>query len=487
MTVKTPIYLLCISLCFVNAGCAADDATQPGALEALSDASLADALSPREADRDAAESEPAEGRAEDASGDESDLSLPETLEPPCTGTRRPVVAAHGFIASGDTWMPHARRFIANGYCRQDVHAFDWNSVSSFTGDSASHALDLGVFIDAIIAESGSPQVDLIGHSAGGGVAYDYLSSAENAAKVANYAHIGSMLMDGPAGPNGEVPTLNVWSEGDMAIDPKGDIEGATNLRQVDSDHYGVATNAETFEALFKHFNDGEEPERLEPEPVDTPRVWGRAVAFGENTPLQGELSLHAISKETGARAGEPLLSEAIEEGGHFGPVRLEADARYEFSVSGEGQRTVHYYAEPFWTDTPLFYLRGFPSAESLVGLLLDSLPFDDARAMLVVFSSSRALSYPSDSLKVDGVEVLNAENASPEKSTIALFLYDSDEDGESSYASIPLFQSFPFLAGVDIGLTLESDTRFSVALNGREIVVPGWPSESEGATVVVFE
>ena len=377
--------------------------------------------------------------------------------------------------------------MANGYCPQDIHAFDWNSVSSFTGESDEHSADLALFIDAILASSSRARVDLIGHSAGGGIGYDFLSNPAYASKVANYAHLGSMLQPGPAGPAGEIPTLNVWSEGDMAIDPKGDTEGATNLRQVEADHYGVATNAETFNALFKHFNEGQEPIRLEPEAQETPIISGRAVTFGENVPLSGSLAVYRVDAASGGRIGSALVDDEIAEGGHFGPLRLEAKQHYEFSVAGEGQRSVHYYMEPFWTDTALVYLRGFPGAESLVGLLLDSLPFDDTRSMLVVFSSSRALSYPSDSLKVDGVEVLNAENASPEKSTIALFLYDSDEDGESSYASIELFQSFPFLAGVDIGLTLESDTRFSVALNGREIVVPGWPSESEGATVVVFE
>ena len=109
-----------------------------------------------------------------------------------------------------------------------------------------------------------------------------------------------------------------------------------------------------------------------------------------------------------------------------------------------------------------------------------------SRSLLVVFSASRALTFGLDSLQVDGHEILSAENASPESSSIAFFLYDEDEDGETSLAPVELFQSFPFLAGVDMGLPVSAET-FTVTLNGRTVVVPAWPSDTEGATVVVFE
>ena len=408
-------------------------------------------------------------------------------EPTCTSTRRPVVAAHGFIASGDTWAPHARRFMANGYCRDDVRAFDWNSVSAFTGTSDVQVTELAEFIAHVLEETGAEQVDLIGHSAGGGIAYEYLADAGRAAKVANYAHVGSFPESGPAGPEGDVPTLNVWSEGDMAIDEKADIPGATNLRQVEADHYGVATNAETFAAIFAHFNAGEVPAVLEPNAVEAPMLWGRVVTFGENTPIAGELTVYGLDAATGGRVDEPVMSSAIPEGGYFGPLRVASGTPYEFRIQEPGNRPVHYYAEPYASDNPLVYLRGFPGEDSLVGLLLAGLPFDDARAMLVVFSSSRALTFGKDSLQIDGVEVLSADNAAPENSSIAFFFYDVDEDGESSYAPVELFQSFPFLAGVDMALTATPGRSFTIDLNGREVVVPAWPSETEGATVVVFE
>ena len=59
--------------------------------------------------------------------------------------------------------------------------------------------------------------------------------------------------------------------------------------------------------------------------------------------------------------------------------------------------------------------------------------------------------------------------------------------GITSMAPVELFQSFPFLVGADLALPASADGAFTVTLNGRSITVPAWPSESEGAVVVVFE
>ena len=84
-------------------------------------------------------------------------------------------------------------------------------------------------------------------------------------------------------------------------------------------------------------------------------------------------------------------------------------------------------------------------------------------------------------------QLLSDETASAANSSIAFFLYDVDEDGETSLAPNELFGGFPFLAGVDLALPASADGFFTIALNGREIVIPALPSDSEGASVVVFE
>ena len=487
---KTPLRLASLCASFVLFACASNGAesqTEPSDAE-TSPSSESDTAALEDVER-AEQASDTQDIPEDSDGPfEGDAtSMEEVMAPgPCESTRRPIVAAHGFIASGDTWAAHAQRFVANGYCWEDIVAFDWNSVSAFTGSSDASVPELSALIDTVLAERGADQVDLIGHSAGGGIAYTYLDDPANAAKVAHYAHVGSFPSEGPAGPEGEVPTLNVWSEGDLAIENKADIPGATNLKQVDADHYGVATNLATFEAIFAHFNEGELATVLEVPTEETPTIWGRAVTFGENIPIQGEMALYALDAATGARVGDPLAALSVPASGDWGPYDVVGGQPYELTIQQAGNRPVHYYTEPFQRSNGLVYLRGFPGANSMVGFLLAGLPFDDAQSMLVVFSSSRALTHGNDSLMIDGVEVLSPQTAAPENSSIAFFLYDADEDGESSLESIALFESFPFLVGIDMGLPASPDGHVTVTLNGRSVVVPAWPSDTEGASVVVF-
>ena len=165
----------------------------------------------------------------------------------CDTTYLPIVMCHGFLASGDTYAKQAQRFLQNNYCGVSVYVFDWNSLG---GGSNVEALD--AFIEGVLARTGASQVELAGHSAGGGLGYDYLADATRAAKVAHYVHLGSSPQTAPAGPNGEVPTLNIWSPYD-AIVAGADIPGAQNVQLAGKDHYEVATSLETFEAMFQFF------------------------------------------------------------------------------------------------------------------------------------------------------------------------------------------------------------------------------------------
>ena len=122
---------------------------------------------------------------------------PEVRDEPCL-EGRPIVLAHGFLASGDTWSPHARRLRANGWCSNRIVAFDWNTLNRTT----DHGAALDAVIDGALAATGATQVDLVGHSAGGGLAYTYLGQPERAAKVAHYVHVASTPQGAPAGPEG---------------------------------------------------------------------------------------------------------------------------------------------------------------------------------------------------------------------------------------------------------------------------------------------
>lgn len=419
--------------------------------------------------------------------DSVDLS---DLAAPCTDDERPIVFAHGFLGSGDNFANQIMRFNVNGYCHGSLWAFDWNTLNR----AINHNAALDRFIDAVLAETGAEQVDLMGHSAGGGLGYEYLADPVRAAKVAHYVHIASFVTEGPAGPEGApVPTLNLWSDGDLVIGEAGDIEGATNVMLDGVDHFAVATSAEAFEAMYAFLHDGAAPPEgsaIVPS-VERPLLGGRALTFGENVPEAGaSVEVYRVDPETGARASErPVARLTSDEAGYWGPFRGDATAYYEFRIeSADGGIPVHYYREPQVRTNPVIYLRTLPQRGSLVGILLASVPFEDEHAVLVTFTSNVALLAGRDSLTVNGFEVATEELAAADKTSIAFFYYDANENQESEHTSIPALATLgQFVAGIDAYFPAGEGETITATYNGRTLRAPAWPSGSEGAVVMMFE
>ena len=98
-----------------------------------------------------------------------------------------------------------------------------------------------------------------------------------------------------------------------------------------------------------------------------------------------------------------------------------------------------------------------------------------------------ALNSERDSLTINGLEVATDELASPDQTTIALFVYDSDADGETSAEAVSIFSNFPFLAGVDAHFGGGAGSTIDIVLNGRSIKTPAWPAGTSGVTIAVFD
>lgn len=425
---------------------------------------------------------------EDVDGDaarDADADPDADTSPECDAERRPIVMAHGFLASGDTWAPHAMRFASNGWCADRVFAFDWDTMDR----SFDAAAALETFIDDVLESTGAEQVDLAGHSAGGGLGYEYLADPDRAAEVAHYVHIGSFANDGPAGPeDAPVPTLNIWSPDDLVVEESGDIPGATNVSLPGQDHYAVATSEGSFEAIYRFVTDGEEPAVIAIAPTESIEVGGRVVSLGENrVPVGASVAVWPVSAEDGSRLGDaPDAVFDIAEDGRWGPYRTDADTHLELRVTGPDDFVpVSYYREPQPRSNPLVYLRTLPAPGSLAGVLVSVLPFDGDAGVLVVFSASRALIAERDSLSVDGDELLDEATAAPENTTIALFVYDADQDGESDRTTVGLFDTFPFLAGLDLHLAGDGGAT-QIALGERVLNVRRRPG-TEGAVIAVFD
>ena len=98
----------------------------------------------------------------------------------------PVVLVHGTLANMDDNWQAASPILANhGYC---VFAFNYGGASPTddfqgTGDIATSAGQLASFVNEVLAATGAPKVDLVGHSQGGMMPRYYISFLGGASKV----------------------------------------------------------------------------------------------------------------------------------------------------------------------------------------------------------------------------------------------------------------------------------------------------------------
>ncbi|MCB9789316.1 MAG: hypothetical protein H6744_21780 [Deltaproteobacteria bacterium] len=471
MTVRLLAHLGCALALTALAACASDggdvDATGP------------DAASPDSAD--GADAPAPDVASPDGAGDA------DATPASCRSGHRPVVFAHGLLAAGDTWAPHIQRFIENGYCPDELYRLDWNTLD-FDTDTAAAQLD--ALIAHALDVTGASQVELVGHSAGGGLGYTFTSAPERAALIAHYAHFASNVQDGPAGADGQIPTLNVWSEADAIIKDKGDIPGATNLTLADADHYEVATRPESFAALYAFFNDGEAPQTTEITPLEPIFVSGKVLALGENLPAaSATVRVYELDAATGARVGDAVAEVSVDADGAYGPIEVRSGRPHEFLVSGvtEGGQPLHYYREPFIRTNPAVYLRTLPGPDSLAGALLDSIPFSDPdQSIIVVFTASQATIAGRDTLTVDGTALSTEALASPARTAIAWFLYDADGDGQSGGTAVPQFASFPFLNAVDTWFE-PGGPPVAITFDGRTLVVPALRAGLDGPVIATFD
>jgi len=92
-------------------------------------------------------------------------SPPGSNDPNCKPTAAhpyPVVLVHGTFENQAMWAFVSPQIKAAGYC---VFSLDYGN--NATGDIPTAALQLGKFVDQVLAETDASKVDLVGHSQGG--------------------------------------------------------------------------------------------------------------------------------------------------------------------------------------------------------------------------------------------------------------------------------------------------------------------------------
>lgn len=372
------------------------------------------------------------------------LLIASTASAQCDTSLRPIVFIHGFLASGDTWSNAVHYFRQSGYCADQLYAFDWNSIA---GSGKKTEQQLAQFIDHVLTSTGAKQIDLVGHSAGGGLARNFLKDSQQASKVAHYVHIGSKKWTGSYDwfPNDRC--LTIFSSGDkVAGNSAGPTEGASNLALTEEDHYQVATGEASLKAMLQFFN----RDKKDFIPIGNGRkvsIAGKAVLLGDNQPMSGaQINIYPLKKNNGARKKAGAITGlTVADAGGWGPVIVKPGNPYEVELipADSSKRKISYFFPAFNHSDPLVYLRGIPEGNRMMAML-GTLPEKDDQSILVVYSATGAMIGGRDSVTVNGSPVCSPALTPASKTVISSFIFD-DGDSNSSGKVLRQFNSLPLL------------------------------------------
>lgn len=389
----------------------------------------------------------------------------------------PTIFVHGMLGSGDSWSKPVQLFKAQGYPENYLDVLDWNTLSPQRNLAAKK---LDSIINHILRVTGKDKVNLVGHSAGGGLVSSFIMSDSIAEKVNKYIHVGSGNLQTIT----KVSTLNLYSVDDLIV--RGTtIEGVENVQLSGLDHYEIATDSLAFAEMYRFFHGKSPKPVLRKTTSKTVSISGKVLVMGENSvPKNATLTIYPFNPENGKRLqNEPITEQKILNDGRWLPVEVDSSTYLEFVITPENGRAIHYFREPFTASNHLVYLRTLPTT-GMASMLFSGLPNNEQEAVLVIFSANKATITGRDFLAVNGVELTTPELASAQTTAIAHFVYDDKSDKISSGNAIALFGMMPFMNGID--LYLEVAKPIQLNFQNRQMVLPALPS-SDSVLVAVFQ
>jgi Lipase (class 2) len=391
--------------------------------------------------------------------------------------KTPIVFVHGFLASGDTWSKQYNRFLQNGYNSNQVQVFDWNT---FNGKGTDSVLNL--FVDSILKINKVPQLNLVGHSAGGSLGSQYCNNPLYSKKIAHYVHIGSNKLKKPVG-DSTIPTMIIYSTDDKVAQKAGDTKGAENIKFTTYDHYQVATSDSTFINMFRFFNK-QNPVLLFKDYKIEKKVKVRNLYFGTNEVLPNST---ATVLQYNATLGifEGLQKEYISNNLGWWDLKVNGLDKLNYALSIQPNvkaRKVTYFFEKIKTNK-VISLRAFNN-NSMVGMLLSQLPNDSIQPALCIFTSNQAIISGRDTLLINGIPISSAILTPANKTIIASFIYD-DGDKKSSINKHAVFAAAPFMNGIDVFIDALKDKNITIEYNGTTIKIPMLPSNKSISVVVL--
>jgi pimeloyl-ACP methyl ester carboxylesterase len=400
--------------------------------------------------------------------------------------QNPILFVHGIEGSGAQFESQKMRFMSNGYPERWIDEVDYNSTRAVADKS-----EVDQQIDAAIASlkqrTGKSKVDVVAHSLGTSVMYDYLTNGAMAAqRRANVAHY--INVDGQ-NQNPGVPTLAVWAGRGT---PGRHMDGAQNVTIPDQTHVQTCTSAESFVAYYE-FLTGHKPARDIVAQSGPIQVAGKALNFPQNTGLLGgTVQVWPLDADGGRTTAVPRASITISDGstggGAWGPVTVQAGRRYEFALVRPGLPTLHIYYEPFVRSDYTLRLLASDAIEAYVG--------DRPGSMSAVNIRYKELwgdqGAENDQLLINGLNVCTAVLCPISKQVNAFFAFDRNRDGQTDLSSPdPVLSSLPFIQGGDVYVPASSPpdgtASWQLISRGggpvRTLNVPDWDSSTDGVTL----
>jgi pimeloyl-ACP methyl ester carboxylesterase len=400
--------------------------------------------------------------------------------------QNPVLFVHGIEGSGGQFESQALRFASNGYPRAWVDEVDYNSTRA-VADKSEVDRQIDDAIARLERRTGKSRVDVVAHSLGTSVMYDYLTNGPMAAQrrgnVAHYINVDGQDQ------NPGVPTLAVWAGRGT---PGRHMDGARNVTIPNQTHVQTCTSAESFIQYYR-FLTGRRPAHDIVRQRGAIQVAGRALDFPQNSGLAGATvqiwPLRANgTRSTAAPAHTVAITDGSTGGGDWGPVTIQSGRRYEFTLIRPAMPPLHVYYEPFARSDYTLRLLASPAVETYAGYRPGSMSVVNIRYKELWGDQGTQ----NDRLLVDGLNICNATLCPISKQVNAFFAFDRNRDGKTDLSSPdPVLGSLPFIQGGDVYVpssptasgtaTWQLDSRGGGPI--RTLKVPNWDSMTDGVTL----
>jgi pimeloyl-ACP methyl ester carboxylesterase len=400
--------------------------------------------------------------------------------------RNPVLFVHGIEGSGAQFDSQNLRFMSNGYPKGWLDEVDYNSTRA-VADKSEVDQQIDDAIAALKQRTGKSRVDVVAHSLGTSVMYDYLTNGATAAQ--RRANVGHYInVDGQDQDPG-VRTLAVWAG---RGEPGRHMDGAQNVTIPNQTHVQTCSSAESFLAYYK-FLTGRRPAHDIVRQKGPIQVAGKALDFPRNVGLSGARvqiwRLHDDGSRATATPRKSIpITDGSQGGGEWGPVSIQPGIRYEFALVRQAQPTLHIYYEPFVRSDYTLRLLSSAAIENYAGNRPGSMSAVNIRYKELWGDQGAQ----NDKLLVDGLNICTEVLCPISKQVNAFFAFDRNRDGQTDLStSDPVLGSLPFIQGADVFVpgssahdgtaTWQLDSRGGGPV--RTLKVPNWESTTDGVTL----